>query len=131
MKKKTLLSEVRQLQKIAGILKENRVQDVLDNIVDAAASGQGEATGLTIPKFQDQIKELVASLGPEEKQELSTRLNDMIETTEGWTDLDVDFLNSLGLNITAKPSSDGFNGGDFFDDDDFDPAGGRGLSSHI
>ena len=130
MKKKTLLSEVRQLQKIAGILKENRVQDVLDNIVDTAASGQGEATGLAIPEFQDEIKKLVASLNPEEKQELSTRLNHMIETTEGWTDLDVDFLNSVGLNIIAKPSSDDFNGGDFFDDD-FDPAGGRGLSSHI
>jgi len=107
MKKKIQLNEVRQLQKIAGILKEDRVQDALDDIVDIASSGQGEATGLALPTFQDQVKSLVGSLSPEEKQQLSAALNNMIETVEGWTDSDVEFLNSIGLNITAQPISYG------------------------
>ena len=133
MKKKTLLSEVRQLQKIAGILKENSsANEYAMDIIDMLSSGAGESTGLNTPAFAN----IVAKIKSEGLIDaVSKVLVDYINSGEGFTEEDIIGLVKFGFNMQGADvggdNRDDFNGGDFFDDDDFDPAGGRGLSSHI
>jgi hypothetical protein len=126
MKKKTLLSEVRQLQKIAGILKENQ-QDIKWGYPEIDSDEfyyeyNPESRNYTISAPIHGVD----SLG---NKYVGVYHSD-VKNIENLDDLDVDETKIEDIERAMDDTND-FNGGDFFDDDDFDPAGGRGLSSHI
>jgi hypothetical protein len=97
MKKKTLLSEVRQLQKIAGILKENSsANEYAMDIVDMLSSGAGESTGLNTPAFAN----IVAKIKSEGLIDaVSEVLVDYINSGEGFTEEDIIGLEKFGFNM--------------------------------
>jgi hypothetical protein len=112
------LNEIQRLQKIAGLLKEEDLdlsdtpdftggtpEEVYDLIVDWASSGRisniGPAEGLV--HGAKEIKAAISGLSRKKREELSSILDQDFEYAEGWTNGDKEFLNSLGLNITAKP----------------------------
>jgi len=97
MKKKTLLSEVRQLQKIAGILKENSsANEYAMDIVDMLSSGAGESTGLNTPAFEN----IVAKIKSEGLIDaVSKVLVDYINSGEGFTEEDIIGLQKFGFNM--------------------------------
>ena len=110
MKKKLINEEVRRLQELAGIRPvkeaEGDIQDIVLDIADYAGSGQGEAEGLK--HFGDEIKKMIEPLkaDPAKLQALSKALEDYIQQSEGWSQEDVDLLNSYGLNLNIEIEDD-------------------------
>ena len=139
MKKKTLLNEVRQLQKIAGILKENtflseRTIDISD--IDFSNDGNRDqifsvnATDEDIEDFENGNVETVWE-SDEYGGTFGVYKLPSGEYLYAFPDAEFYAKTPRGVRIIGDSNTNDFNGGDFFDDGDFDPAGGRGLSSHI
>lgn len=108
MKKKTQLNEVRQLQKIAGLLKEDQsqVEDIVNTIVDWAGSGQGNVSGLK--QGAPEIRQMLASISanPDLLDQVTKALQAHIDSSEGWTRDDIFILNRLGLDVVKAVSSE-------------------------
>lgn len=108
MKKKTQLNEVRKLQKIAGLLKEDQsqVEDIVNTIVDWAGSGQGNVSGLK--QGAPEIRQMLASISanPDLLDQVTKALQAHIDSSEGWTRDDIFILNRLGLDVVKAVSSE-------------------------
>lgn len=80
MKKKTLINEVRQLQKIAGILKENYIPDEVLNTVEACVDYfYNEATPRQKRKLINIYKHEMENLGATDPRDF---FNDLVDADD-------------------------------------------------
>lgn len=101
-----LINEVRRMQQLAGLLKENdATKEYVDAIVDMAASGAGDATGLNTSAFTNIVAKIK---GENLIDAVSQALVKHIDSGEGFTQKDIDSLTAAGFNMKRVNIGDNY-----------------------
>jgi len=84
------------------------IEDMVLDIADYAGSGAGMMRG--IEYFKDEIRGMIGSLkgNPKSIKALSKALENYIQQSEGWSQEDIELLNSYGLSLDIEVEDDDY-----------------------